>query len=56
MADLVILLADGAQSDWHEEAETIAKDVTAPMIKFVNKADICQKMTILAVDYANIPA
>lgn len=50
-ADLVILLADGSQDGWYEEAEHIAKDVTVPMVKFVNKEDQLSKDTIIAADY-----
>ena len=39
-ADLVILLGDGSQANWHEEAEAIAAEITSPMIKFVNKQDM----------------
>ena len=38
-SDLVIVVADGAQTDWHRHAEDICQTVTAPMIKIVNKSD-----------------
>lgn len=39
-ADLVILLADGSQDGWYEMSESLAKHVTAPMIKLANKKDL----------------
>ena len=53
-ADLVILLADGSHEHWHVEAETIAKDVTSPMMKFVNKEDRMAKDSVLENDYMSI--
>ena len=38
-ADLVILIADGAQSDWHKESRAIADSIDGPAISIVNKAD-----------------
>ncbi len=38
-ADLVIIIADGAQSDWHKESSAIAESIDGPVIYIVNKAD-----------------
>ena len=38
-ADLVILIADGAQSDWHKESRAIAESIDGHVIYIVNKAD-----------------
>ena len=53
-ADLVILLADGAQENWHEEADAIAAEITSPMIKFVNKQDMMATTAISAEGYQAI--
>ena len=42
-SDLVILIMDGSQQDWVQEAEAIARDITAPMIRVMNKADCVTK-------------
>ena len=38
-ADVVILIADGAQSDWYKESRAIAESIHGPAIYIVNKAD-----------------
>lgn len=38
-ADVVILIADGAQADWHKESRAIAESIDGPAIYIVNKAD-----------------
>ena len=38
-SDLVILIMDGSQKDWVQEAEAISKNIAAPMIRVMNKAD-----------------
>ena len=38
-ADLVVLVADGSQKDWQNEAEALAQDMASPVIKIVNKKD-----------------
>ena len=42
-SDLVILIMDGSQKNWVQEAEAIAKDIKAPMIRVMNKADCATK-------------
>ena len=42
-SDLVILIMDGSQKNWVQEAEAIAKDIKAPMIRVMNKADSATK-------------
>ena len=42
-SDLVILIMDGSQKNWVQEAEAIAKDIKAPMIRVMNKADRATK-------------
>lgn len=38
-SDLVILIMDGSQPNWVEEAQRLVKDVTGPVIRVMNKAD-----------------
>ena len=42
-ADLVILMADASHEKWQEETAKLAENITAPMVKVLNKTDLLPK-------------